>query len=132
MYYFIFLLLSPLIEVLSNHPPNFKFLTPLGDSSSHIFVTHLIFSSPTYFCCTFSLAEVARYECSPPGGVWNSLNGTVTFRNQLYLLFGVKCFICFSHCAKQKIPLTCSRGQEGYFSCSELIQLSRNIPGFHI
>lgn len=41
MYYFIFLLLSPLIEVLSNHPPNFKFLTPLGDSSSHIFVTHL-------------------------------------------------------------------------------------------
>lgn len=37
MYYFIFRFLSPLIEVLPNHPPNFKLLAPHGDGPAHIY-----------------------------------------------------------------------------------------------
>lgn len=122
MYYFIFHFLSPLIEVLSNHPPNFKLLVPQGDCSSHVL-------SPIYSCITFLSAEVSWCKCSVLGRIWHSL--TVTFRNQLYVLFGVKYLIHFSHCRK-KISLTCSQWKEGYSLDSDLSQHSGNIPGFWI
>lgn len=40
-YYFIFLLLSPVIEALSRQPPHFKLCSPLGDGSSHVLAIHL-------------------------------------------------------------------------------------------
>lgn len=101
MFYFIFLFLSPLIEVLSNHPPNFKFLVPLGNSSSHIL-------SPTYSCCTFLSAEVSWCKCSVFGGMWQSLTViqksalSVVWSQMFYSLFSLWKEDCFDLLKKKR------------------------------